>query len=250
MNIQVLSDIHLELRSPNSFDIPDIGADVVILAGDIGIGLQGIEWAAEQSQKLGKPCIYVPGNHEYYHHDLLEHDDVMRNEADRLGVIFLNEDILVMDGYTFLGATLWCSFRDETGDNWVAEYQAEQALADYQLIRYNGKPFRARHARERHVSAIEWLEEELRHCNREKTIVITHHAPSHRCANPMFPFTPVSRAFCSDAEALLPECSLWVYGHTHASLDTDICGTRVVSNQVCYPGESEDDFDPLKMITL
>ena len=65
MKLHILSDLHTEFAS---FSAPDTGADVVILAGDIGVGLDGIQWAASQFPKV--PVIYVPGNHEYYDHDI------------------------------------------------------------------------------------------------------------------------------------------------------------------------------------
>jgi len=42
MKLHILSDIHLEFAP---FDLPDTDADVVVLSGDIGTRLGGIEWA-------------------------------------------------------------------------------------------------------------------------------------------------------------------------------------------------------------
>ena len=41
MNIQVVSDIHLEF---GSFDLPYEDCDMLIAAGDIGVGTEGLEW--------------------------------------------------------------------------------------------------------------------------------------------------------------------------------------------------------------
>src|SRR5690554_55923 len=87
MKIQVFSDIHVECRADKSFQIPYSNSDLVVLAGDIGEGLLGITWAADQSQRLGKPVLYTAGNHEYYHHDITRHDDAMRRHAEQLGVV-------------------------------------------------------------------------------------------------------------------------------------------------------------------
>ena len=43
--------------SVREFSPPKTDADVVILAGDIGVGLGGIEWAARRFSKA--PVIYV-----------------------------------------------------------------------------------------------------------------------------------------------------------------------------------------------
>ena len=65
MKLHILSDLHTEFAE---FDPPETDADIVVLAGDVGVGTAGIEWAGRQFKD--KPVIYVPGNHEYYHHDI------------------------------------------------------------------------------------------------------------------------------------------------------------------------------------
>jgi predicted phosphodiesterase len=61
MRIRVLSDLHLEFREWNP---PKADADVVVLAGDIHVGVKGIEWARRSFPAI--PIVYVPGNHEFY----------------------------------------------------------------------------------------------------------------------------------------------------------------------------------------
>lgn len=65
MNLYVLSDLHTEFAD---FDLPETNADVVVLAGDIGVGTGGLDWI--RKQRLHKPVIYVPGNHEFYGRDI------------------------------------------------------------------------------------------------------------------------------------------------------------------------------------
>ncbi len=60
MKIRLYSDLHLEF---GPFDPPDAAADLVVLAGDIHVGVKGVEWALEQ--KFGCPVLYVLGNHEF-----------------------------------------------------------------------------------------------------------------------------------------------------------------------------------------
>ncbi|KAF5271786.1 hypothetical protein FQR65_LT17593 [Abscondita terminalis] len=61
MKIQIISDLHQEFgMSELSFD----KADIVVFAGDINLGIKGIQWI--QSTIKSKPVIYVLGNHEYY----------------------------------------------------------------------------------------------------------------------------------------------------------------------------------------
>src|SRR3954454_18540885 len=59
MKLNILSDLHL---SQAGLPLPQTDADAVILAGDIARPEQALEWASQ----LGKPVLYVPGNHEFY----------------------------------------------------------------------------------------------------------------------------------------------------------------------------------------
>lgn len=64
MKLHVLSDVHLEFQKcRNQSSLGNIDCDVHVLAGDIGVGLAGIEWALHN---FSKPVIYVFGNHEFY----------------------------------------------------------------------------------------------------------------------------------------------------------------------------------------
>jgi len=65
MRIQVLSDLHAELDPRGAkADIFDLGADLVILAGDIDKAGHGVCWAADTWPDT--PVVYVVGNHECY----------------------------------------------------------------------------------------------------------------------------------------------------------------------------------------
>ncbi len=60
MRIGVLSDLYIDkLGSP---PIPEVLPDVLVLAGNIGCGTKGIEWAAKT---YACPIIYVLGNYSY-----------------------------------------------------------------------------------------------------------------------------------------------------------------------------------------
>ena len=61
MRLHILNDLHIEF---GVFTPPATDADIVVLAGDIGVGVKGLHWAAERF--TDHPLIYVPGNHEFY----------------------------------------------------------------------------------------------------------------------------------------------------------------------------------------
>jgi len=101
MKIRVLSDLHLEFQQ---WIAPKADADVVVLAGDIDVGIHGVEWA--RSSFPLNPIVYVPGNHEFYGghmQDLLEELIV---QGRRMGVDVLDGRGIVIGGVRFLGVTL------------------------------------------------------------------------------------------------------------------------------------------------
>ena len=59
MKLHILSDLHIEFAD---FELPETDADVIVLAGDIGVGMGGLEWVMKQRASMH--FIYVPGNHE------------------------------------------------------------------------------------------------------------------------------------------------------------------------------------------
>ena len=82
MKLQLLSDLHLETQPGFEPEIAP-GADVLVLAGDIGSYQQGsllsdeyfgLERFSPLPQHGGwpVPVLYVPGNHEY---DMLDFDE-------------------------------------------------------------------------------------------------------------------------------------------------------------------------------
>ena len=57
MRIHVLSDLHLEF---GPIDLPKVEADLVVLAGDIHVKLNGIRWIRDNLPET--PVIYVAGS--------------------------------------------------------------------------------------------------------------------------------------------------------------------------------------------
>ncbi len=59
MRVQILSDLHNEF---GVFEYNFSNIDLLILAGDIDLGLKGFEWISEKVKNI--PVLYVLGNHE------------------------------------------------------------------------------------------------------------------------------------------------------------------------------------------
>jgi predicted phosphodiesterase len=253
MKLNILSDLHLgqgELVPPAN------DADVVVLAGDVARPAQALAWAAQ----LGKPVLYVAGNHEFYGGSLegtaaqLEH--LSRGTAIRV----LDQGTQLIGNVRFLGCTLWTDFRlfGEGERRHAAIEAAMRFMRDFSRIRIvDGSQdlFTPDHAVglfQRHAA---WLARELAKPHDGPTVVITHHAPSRGSIHPRFEDSLINACFVSDAQYLLDggRAQLWIHGHTHDSFDYVLNGTRVVCNPRGYAKDGVNEnaaFDPDFMVGI
>ncbi len=233
MKLHVLSDLHTEFAA---FEPPRTGADVVILAGDIGVGTDGIDWAARVFPD--RPVVYVPGNHEYYGHDIARAADLWTDVPDH--VRLLDDDACEIDGVRFLGSTLWTDFRFYgEADAPAARRHANVILRDYESISIDARRFTPEDSVELHERCRAWLEGELAREHDGPTVVVTHHLPALPSVAPRYADDALNPAFASRLEPVIEahRPALWIHGHTHAACDYEIFGTRVVCNPRGYPSE-------------
>jgi predicted phosphohydrolase len=118
--IYSMSDLHLEFY-PNHRDLWKVispflpNADILILAGDIGISY-GINGYDEYKSLLllfkqkYENVILIPGNHEYYKtrkYDIVSVTDTLRNMCSEINVVFLSNNMVKIKDVYFIGTTLW-----------------------------------------------------------------------------------------------------------------------------------------------
>ncbi len=75
----------------------DNDADIIVAAGDIGIGTQVIDWL----KMFNKLVIYVAGNHEFYHHAYRQTLQLIRRHCAGSNVYFLANDCFIFQGVRF-----------------------------------------------------------------------------------------------------------------------------------------------------
>ena len=278
MRLQLLSDLHLE-RHPDFVPQAAAGADVLVLAGDIGSYqagslLQDDDFGLARFSPLrsGSPwrhVLYLPGNHEY---DGLDFDTAharLRDICGRLGLTWLERETVALDGVRFVGTTLWSDFdalamapqasvsgtTDEANDSRLTRQlrQREKAFraADFYLRKYSalrdGQPMLAASLREHALVCQQWLRDALAAPFDGATVVVTHFAPSLRSADPRYGITPGTAGFCNALDELLPFAQLWLHGHLHSPSDYVAQGVeasrpwrcRVVANPLGYAAKGE-----------
>jgi predicted phosphodiesterase len=248
MRLHILSDLHLEF-GPAQIPAPE--ADVVVLAGDIHMGRDGLKWA--QKQFPDKPVVYVLGNHEFYRHSLPALTELLRHESDGSNICLLENSLVEIHGFTFLGCSLWTDF--QLSNHPAAAMQiAEGTMSDYHVIRFNPEHrlLRALDTVRLYEESAAWLRRQLSVCNPARTVVVTHHAPSPRAEAPYHATSPLKPAFASNLDSLIETSGapLWIYGHTHYNTDFKIGSTRVLTNQRGYPNELCEGFNPALVVEI
>ena len=254
MKLHVLSDIHLEYNKwPDAISINDIDADISILAGDIGEGLQGLEWA----MTFNRPVIYVMGNHEFYgQRPIPELWQKARIMIENSNVHLLENQSIVIEGVRFLGTTLWTDFK-VLGDAYFEENKrmAYEDIRDFRVIymswrdgvssKYESPTYRTanflepHHTIAMHKDSRGFLARELdkpAENSWERTVVVTHHAPSALSLEQKIAVSPIDAAYASNLDELVNKSELWIHGHTHVPADYRIGNGRVVSNPRGYVG--------------
>ncbi len=242
MRLHILSDLHLEFEP---FTVPAVQADVVILAGDISTGRNGLKWALKSFPE--RPVIYVLGNHEFYGQKLQKLIAQLKEMARGTNVHLLENESCTVDEVTFLGATLWTDFA-LNGNPVISEVVAQTGMNDYRRIRTlpNYRRLRPADTRQLHAQSRKWIEDQLLDLKGRKVVVVTHHAPSPESIPAAFNGDGFNPAFASDLRQFVADSGvkLWVHGHLHSPSDYVIGATRVLANPRGYPGESKTGFNP------
>lgn len=271
MNIQLLSDLHLEVH-PHFKPQPAPGADLLVLAGDIGSYQEG-SLLADTDFGLGRfsplhgwptPVLFLPGNHEYDGLDFDATHTRLRETCKRLGLVWLERQVVHIGGVRFVGTTLWTDFDalgpavDDPAATVAQQLRAREKAfraANYYLRKNSslrqGIAMLAPELRAQGLICQQWLRQALHAPHDGPTVVVTHFAPSLRSADPRYGLSPGTAGFCNALDDLLARADLWLHGHLHAPSDYVHNGCRVVANPLGYVRKDEQKgFQPANTIVL
>lgn len=247
MKIRFLSDLHLECGNVPT-TLPSVGEDVVVLAGDIDNGTDGMRWA--QRAISDRPVLYVIGNHEAYGKNL----DLLRDGFRPVGrfrrrdrIMVLDDRSVVLGGVRFVGVTLWTDFNLHGEDLQTESMQfARLFMNDYRRITVDchlgSRLLNPSDTLRYHLRSRKYLKQVIAR-SPQPVVVISHHGPFVGASAERYRHDDLSPAFNSDLTAMMREpVKAWIFGHTHHCVETRIGDTLVVSNQRGYPREHTGAF--------
>jgi predicted phosphodiesterase len=253
MKIRMMSDLHLEF---GNYKVEEVAGDVdsvLVLAGDIHMGLQARNWIERLSERF-RAVIYVLGNHEFYKNDYM--DVVTRwSEAKMPDNVYVLDEafgpsMVYVDDVAFVGTTLWT---DMNREDIYAMSRAKLSMNDYNVVRYDGRIMTPENTVAIHKKHMEFLEAGLVEAGATSKVVVavTHHLPTPYVVHPKFKGDILNAAYAANADRLLDFADVWIHGHTHESHDT-MCGDcRVICNpRGYYPRDLNPNFNPIKYIEV
>lgn len=242
MRIQLLSDLHLECE-PDLMPQAAANIDVLVLAGDIGSYqagslLKGDDFGLTRFSPLRSDSpwprvLYLPGNHEF---DSLDYEKTyahLRDTCTRLGIDWLESEIITIGPIRFIGSTLWSDFeslarQESTMTLQMRALEKAYRAANFYLQKHttyrNGEPMLAEDIRQLGLTAQAWLKSALETPFNGTTIAVTHFAPILESADPRYGLTPGTAGFCNALDHLLPLAKLWLHGHLHCTNDYIVNG--------------------------
>lgn len=248
--IRLASDLHMEGFAGRHFDEfvePDErdSQSVLCLVGDVSSNTAQLADAVHAACARFAHVLFVPGNHEYYGNvyqtwrdDLLREFDLRGGFPANFKSCFSNVTGAKIAGIEFIMGTLW---GDCEGGNPVSKLAVLTGFNDCKHIQLkSGAGFSpdvmvAEHARHKRV-----LSFALGAITGSPVVVLSHYLPSYKLIHPKFEKSPLNGGFASHSDDLFTgdkAPALWLFGHSHATVDTRIGGTHFVSNPRGYSWE-------------
>jgi len=250
MKIQILSDLHLEFGSEALDVLKRSEADVVVVAGDLHVGVKNVVKSLKKISDIVKtPVVYVPGNHEYYgcsgmpnfNSELFSYDQ----ELESWSIYALNCDVIYIEDVAFIGAVGWT-------DGSYMKYNPKVGYLMSDIFKIPG--FReGRGGQDWGEDDVHAIETSLLWHDAGKKCVITHHAPSAMSLKPKYYNNELNTFFINDWNYLMDDYTidLWVHGHCHDSHNYKYNKTRVVCNPFGYtPYAINDGFNPNLIVEI
>ena len=102
-------------------------------------------------------------------------------------------------------------------------------MNDFRQIKFGGKLLQVEEFNRMHEISIDFIRKNIEESTANHIVVVTHHLPTLQVV-------AAQHRFASEYDNLIANSRIdaWIYGHSHTNIDTEIGGTRVISNQMGY----------------
>lgn len=252
MKIQYASDLHIEFPQNNEFllqhPLTPVG-DVLVLAGDV-VPFAILDKHQDFFNFLSDNFVttyWIPGNHEYYYFDAIARSGTFK-EKIRDNVFLVNNISVIQNDIKFIFSTLWTKISPK------CEYQIENNMSDFHVIKYNEHRFSSRSYNHLHEENLAFIKQSLKETEEKKIVVFSHHVPTFLNYPEKYRGSFLNEGFAVELHDLIEfsRIDYWIYGHHHVNIPEFIIGeTRLVTNQLGYVSHNEHQlFETNKCIEL
>lgn len=249
MKIKLVSDLHLEFHP---LEIPNNGADLLILSGDIMTAHQSKKDASfkkffDQISKDYPKIIYIMGNHEHYLSFFEETAGILKDFLqDYPNIQLLDNEWVEIDGIPFIGSTIWS---DINKCHPISMFTVTKELNDFRLIKSKktGRKLSSEQYVIMHNQALDFINRTLDDIGDKysKIVICGHHAPSRASIHDNYKHDfHVNGCYASDLDNMIldnPKIVLWTHGHVHNNFDYVIGNTRIISNPRGYCNKNQNE---------
>lgn len=265
VNIQYVSDLHLEFRGTKYKNLFKISGDILCMAGDICACGNRRDFN-NFTQFLRYICpkykyvIHVAGNHEYYTAGESKIDEyctmqaidkkLKKIESDIPNYIYLNCKSITLtindQKCIFIGATMWSYV--EPAQHKIVQENMNDFVHIYMQKKTGPKKYTIDDMQSLHKKHVNFIGKAINEAQKKRhpCVLITHHKPiGDTPVNEADILTPayetdITNIIKSGRESCV---KLAIHGHTHRHYDKVISGTRYVSNPKGYVNQHTKFID-------
>lgn len=252
----LVSDLHVKPEDDFNWEGQPT-ALYCIVAGDISDDRQTTLRTLRHLSQFYLGTFFIDGNEEHRrHYDSLgqSYDDLVEEIQKMPGVIYLHNNVVVVDGIAFVAANgWWCyNFNPEldTADalEWFCNYIgiSQDAAIDVMSRGYHDAAY-LKHT----VAKLQ------RHPDIKKIVMITHTLPTTELSNHDNDLVNDLRYNCLGNNHLIEslkdddanKIAMWCFGHYHMPIDREIDGVQFISNPRGRLGTpwSQDPYYPKRI---
>jgi predicted phosphodiesterase len=256
MKIRYVSDLHLEFKVGQKRSVADLVEDhiptllgdeatVLVLAGDICAKRNYLQVVLEVLSKRFKHVLMVAGNHEFYGYNMNEYEAAIMGPAwttlTNVTYVVKGVKTVYIDDVRFIMSVLWA----DGGSNPLETLVVQNGMWDFREITigdvHSAQLFTAGDMFEMNKVNRERIGLALASKHDGKTIVVTHHVPSHSLCHPRHG-SSMNGGFASDCGLMMMDDNApayWIFGHTHDTINRQLYRTQVL----CNPGGYHFEVD-------